>query len=109
MGVRIPFPEQLSSQCNSVNGFLAASIFLLCVDVIKTEYAEKNLYSHSMKSFREGKKQFAGHLTSVLFHQISDTIKFCFIKAKSKVVPQTHLLQRNHILFGYVCEISVLL
>ena len=63
-GVRIPFPEQLSSQS-------------LTLDV-NTEYAEK---TYSMKGFRKGKNlQFSGHVTSVLIHRITDTIKFCFIK-----------------------------
>ena len=72
-GVRIPFPEQLSSQWFSGSQYFPS----LTVDVI-SEYAEK---TYSMKGFREGKNlQFSSHVTSVLFRRITDTIKFCFIK-----------------------------
>ncbi|XP_065068875.1 uncharacterized protein LOC135694115 [Rhopilema esculentum] len=48
-----------------------------------------------MKAFKEGKNlQNSGHLKSVLFHQISDTVKLCFIKAS--VVPQTHISERPY-------------
>ena len=85
--MRIPFPEQLSNQWFSGSQYFHS----VTVDVI-TEYAEK---TYSMKGFREGKNlQFSGHVSSELFHQKTDTIKFCFIKfcfIKAKVVPQTRI------------------
>ena len=86
-GVKIPFPEQLSSQWFSGSQYFPS----LTVDVI-SQYAEKTC---SMKGFREGKNLlFSGHVNSVLFHRITDTIKFCFIKAK--VVPQTRILEEPY-------------
>ena len=45
-----------------------------------------------MKAFKEGKNlQHSVHVKSVFFHRITETIKFCFIKAL--VAPQTRITE----------------
>ena len=86
-GAQIPSPKGIKD-----HWFEGSEYFPdLTLDIVQS-YGE---LSESMKAFKEGKNlQNSGHVKSVLFHRISDTVKFSFIKAS--VVPQTRISERPY-------------
>ena len=85
--MQIPSPESIKD-----HWFKGSEYFPDLTLAIVQSYGE---LSESMKAFKEGKNlQNSGHVKSVLFHRISDTVKFSFIKAS--VVPQTRISKRPY-------------
>ena len=83
-GVQIPFPESVKEH------LLGGSEYFpdLTLDALQS-YAEATT---SMKAFKEGKNlQHSGHVEFLFSHRITETIKFCFIKAL--VAPQTRIAE----------------
>ena len=93
--LQLPVPEDLK-----LNSFEGNQYFPNITLEVITQYAE---LTSSMKGCREEKNfQFSGHVKSVSFNTIVDSIKYCYIKGT--VVPQTRISEDSYIV--WVCLYS---